>query len=131
MHGARALDHWSAVADVFGVLDRYAATLARPRRNPVLVARLTELQTQLTTLHLLSRIEGTYARFHTSSQGDSRTVATYAYRCRACGEEFEVKRPMHERAELDAQPPVCPQCGKNDVQKIVSMFTSIKDWRTT
>jgi putative FmdB family regulatory protein len=58
-------------------------------------------------------------------------VATYAYVCRACGEEFEVKRPMHERAELDAQPPECPRCGKNDVQKVVSMFTAIKDWRTT
>jgi putative FmdB family regulatory protein len=58
-------------------------------------------------------------------------VATYAYRCRACGEEFEVKRPMSERADLDKSPPACPNCGKHDVQKVVSMFTAIKDWRTT
>jgi len=58
-------------------------------------------------------------------------MATYAYRCRACGEEFEVKRPMSERAALDANPPACPKCGKTDVQKVVSMFTAINDWRTT
>ena len=58
-------------------------------------------------------------------------MATYAYLCRACGTEFEVKRPMSERAELDLRPPECPSCGKYDVQKVVSMFTAIKDWRTT
>ena len=62
---------------------------------------------------------------------DGATMATYAYRCRACDEEFEVKRPMSERATLDANPPACPKCGKTDVQKVVSMFTSINDWRTT
>ena len=58
-------------------------------------------------------------------------MATYAYRCRACDAEFEVKRPMSERADMDANPPTCPKCGKTDVQKVVSMFTSINDWRTT
>ena len=58
-------------------------------------------------------------------------MATYAYVCRTCGDEFEVKRPMSERADLDAHPPKCPKCGKDDVQKMVSTFTAIKDWRTT
>jgi putative FmdB family regulatory protein len=58
-------------------------------------------------------------------------VATYAYQCRACGEEFEVSRRMSDRAELDKSPPACPKCGSNDVQKLVSTFTAIKDWRTT
>jgi len=58
-------------------------------------------------------------------------VATYAFRCRACGEEFDVNRPMSERDQLDASPPACPKCGKHDVQKVVSTFTAIKDWRTT
>jgi putative FmdB family regulatory protein len=58
-------------------------------------------------------------------------VATYAFMCRACGEEFEVTRPMSQRAELDSRPPSCPGCGKSDVQKLVSMFTAVKDWRTT
>jgi len=58
-------------------------------------------------------------------------VATYAFRCRACGEEFEVNRPMSQRDQLDAAPPACPTCGKHDVQKVVSTFTAIKDWRTT
>jgi putative FmdB family regulatory protein len=59
------------------------------------------------------------------------TVATYAFVCRACGEEFEVTRPMSQRAELDDAPPSCPNCGKHDVRKLVSTFTAIKDWRTT
>jgi len=58
-------------------------------------------------------------------------MATYAYRCQQCGEEFEVKRPMSERAVLDASPPGCPACGSTQVQKVVSMFTAIKDWRRT
>jgi len=58
-------------------------------------------------------------------------VATYAFVCRACGEEFEVKRPMSQRADLDKTPPSCPKCGQQDVQKLVTTFTAIKDWRTT
>jgi hypothetical protein len=38
---------------------------------------------------------------------------------------------MSERANLDAQPPACPRCSKTDVQKVISTFTAIKDWRTT
>jgi hypothetical protein len=38
---------------------------------------------------------------------------------------------MSERAQLDAKPPRCPKCGKKKVQKLVSTFTAIKDWRTT
>ena len=58
-------------------------------------------------------------------------MATYAFVCHACGEEFEVTRPMSQRVELDSAPPSCPRCGKRDVQKLVSTFTAIKDWRTT
>ena len=58
-------------------------------------------------------------------------MATYAFVCRACGEQFEVKRPMSERAELDSAPPACPKCGKQDVRIVPSVFTAIKDWRTT
>jgi hypothetical protein len=38
---------------------------------------------------------------------------------------------MSQRATLDSSPPACPTCGKHDVQKLVSTFTAIKDWRTT
>ena len=58
-------------------------------------------------------------------------MATYAFKCRACGEEFELSRLMSQRAELETSPPACPRCGKHDVQKLVSMFTAVKDWRTT
>jgi putative FmdB family regulatory protein len=58
-------------------------------------------------------------------------MATYAFVCRACGDQFDVSRPMSARAELDKSPPACPKCGAHDVQKLVSTFTAIKDWRTT
>jgi putative FmdB family regulatory protein len=58
-------------------------------------------------------------------------VATYAFECRACGARFEVSRPMSRRAELDAEPPACPACGRRDVRKLVALFTAIKDWRRT
>ncbi len=58
-------------------------------------------------------------------------MATYAYRCEACETDFEVKRPMSERDKLNRKPPKCPHCGSKKVRKQVSMFTAIKDWRTT
>ena len=58
-------------------------------------------------------------------------MATYAFVCTACGEQFDVSRPMSQRAELDSAPPACPKCGTHDVRKLVSTFTAIKDWRTT
>jgi putative FmdB family regulatory protein len=58
-------------------------------------------------------------------------VAIYAFVCRACGEEFDVTRPMSQRAELDRSPPSCPRCGQYEAQRVVSTFTAIKDSRTT
>jgi putative FmdB family regulatory protein len=58
-------------------------------------------------------------------------MATYAFTCQACGEEFEVKRPMSERSTLDSSPPACPACGSSEVQKLVTLFTAIRDWRRT
>ena len=58
-------------------------------------------------------------------------MATYVFVCQACGQQFEVSRPMRQRAELDRQPPACPRCASTDTRKQVSLFTAIKDWRTT
>jgi putative FmdB family regulatory protein len=58
-------------------------------------------------------------------------MATYLLVCLACNHEFEVSRPMSEREQLDRSPPPCPQCGKTEVRTKPSMFTAIKDWRTT
>jgi putative FmdB family regulatory protein len=58
-------------------------------------------------------------------------VATYAYECRACGEQFEISRPMSAKDELDKNPPACPKCSKTDVQRVPGIFTPIRDWRTT
>ena len=58
-------------------------------------------------------------------------MATYAFVCQACGHEFDVSRPMSEREQLNRSPPPCPACGKTDVRNKPSVFTAIKDWRTT
>ncbi len=58
-------------------------------------------------------------------------MATYAYVCEACNKDFEVSRPMSQRAALDRTPPACPHCGSTHVRKQPSIFTAIKDWRTT
>ncbi|HEY1291907.1 MAG TPA: zinc ribbon domain-containing protein [Chloroflexota bacterium] len=51
--------------------------------------------------------------------------------CEACGRDFEVSRPMSDRDKLNRKPPRCPHCKSKKVRKQVSMFTAIKDWRTT
>jgi putative FmdB family regulatory protein len=48
-----------------------------------------------------------------------RAMATYEYRCPACGSEFEIARPMSEAA----QPAKCPKCGA-EAQKLISGFAS-------
>ena len=67
---------------------------------------------------------------HETKTGEP-VVATYAFVCEACGKEFDVSRPMSQREELDRTLPACPACGSGQVRKQVSMFTAIKDWRTT
>jgi putative FmdB family regulatory protein len=46
-------------------------------------------------------------------------VATYEYRCRACGATFEERRPM---AEADA-PASCPE-GHGDTTRLLSVFAA-------
>src|ERR1700680_1114723 len=38
-------------------------------------------------------------------------VAIYEFECSACGERFEVTRPMSEHDLLKQVPPLCPKCG--------------------
>ena len=46
-------------------------------------------------------------------------MATYEYRCRPCGDTFELSRPM---AEADA-PAACP-AGHVDTKRLLSVFAS-------
>ncbi len=39
-------------------------------------------------------------------------MALYEFECAACGERFEVSRPMAEHQRLQEQPPLCPKCGQ-------------------
>ena len=38
-------------------------------------------------------------------------MAIYEFECSACGERFEVTRPMSEHDLLKQEPPPCPKCG--------------------
>lgn len=49
-----------------------------------------------------------------------RAMATYEYRCRACGTTFELRRPM---ADSDA-PATCP-AGHDDTTRLLSVFASV------
>ena len=51
--------------------------------------------------------------------GSVTAVATYEYRCRACGATFEERRSM---AAADA-PAVCPE-GHADTTRLLSVFAS-------
>lgn len=42
-------------------------------------------------------------------------MPTYEFRCRDCGEEFELLLPMsHEEM------PLCPECNSENVEKLIS-----------
>jgi putative FmdB family regulatory protein len=49
-------------------------------------------------------------------------MAVYEFECQACGERFQVTAPMKEHDHLKEQPPVCPQCGKQQTHQLVSHF---------
>ena len=53
-----------------------------------------------------------------SASGHNVLVPTYEFRCRACGDSFDVKRPMSEASA----PANCPQ-GHDDTVKLLSMVS--------
>jgi putative FmdB family regulatory protein len=50
-------------------------------------------------------------------------MAVYEFECGACGERFEVQRPMSEHDHLKEQAPTCPKCGKTNTRQLVSVFS--------
>lgn len=46
-------------------------------------------------------------------------MPVYEYKCRSCGEKFEVLRSLKEESEVR-----CPKCGAADAQKVFSYFSS-------
>lgn len=49
----------------------------------------------------------------------SVTMATYQYRCRTCGELFEVQQSLEEHAKAALQ---CPKCKGTDVEQVFGAF---------
>lgn len=44
-------------------------------------------------------------------------MPVYEYRCRQCGQEFEIRASISEYAKgLDA---VCPHCGAKDIERVI------------
>ena len=50
-------------------------------------------------------------------------MAVYEFECTACGERFEVTRPMSEHDRLQEQAPTCPKCGQARTRQLVSLFS--------
>jgi putative FmdB family regulatory protein len=44
----------------------------------------------------------------------------YEYRCRECGESFEVLRPVAERDK----PAECPRCGASEAERKLTLFAT-------
>ena len=51
-----------------------------------------------------------------------KMMAVYEFECAACGERFEVQRPMSEHDRLKEQAPLCPKCGRTETRQLVSVF---------
>lgn len=47
-------------------------------------------------------------------------MPTYEYRCRACGESFELRRPMSESDD-----PAACSAGHTDTTRLLSVFASV------
>lgn len=48
-------------------------------------------------------------------------MATYEYRCKACGHEFEVTETI-TRHEEKKRPPKCPECKSSRTRRVYSSF---------
>jgi putative FmdB family regulatory protein len=51
-------------------------------------------------------------------------MAIYEFDCAACGERFEVTRPMSEHDRLKQTPPACPKCGAVDTHERVPLVST-------
>ena len=51
-------------------------------------------------------------------------MAIYEFDCAACGERFEVSRPMSEHDRLKEQPPSCPTCGAPGAHERVPLVST-------
>jgi putative FmdB family regulatory protein len=48
-------------------------------------------------------------------------MAIYEFECAQCGEQFEIKRPIHEHEQLRDSPPNCPKCGAQTTRERVPL----------
>ncbi|MFC1929856.1 zinc ribbon domain-containing protein [Chloroflexota bacterium] len=45
-------------------------------------------------------------------------MPVYEYKCKSCGEKFEIRRSLQEKEKE----PECPSCGTRDTQRMFSFF---------
>jgi len=48
-------------------------------------------------------------------------MPTYEYACKACGQDFEVRRRITESRDDVC----CPECGSGRVRQVLGMFTAL------
>ncbi len=49
-------------------------------------------------------------------------MALYEFECAACGERFEVRRPMADYEDLREHSPVCPKCAATDTRELTPLI---------
>ena len=51
-------------------------------------------------------------------------MAIYEFECWACGERFEVTRPMSEHDLLKRESPPCPKCGASGARSLAPLINT-------
>jgi len=51
-------------------------------------------------------------------------MAIYEFECWACGERFEVTRPMSEHDLLKRESPPCPKCGASGAHSLAPLINT-------
>lgn len=54
-------------------------------------------------------------------------MATYGYKCSACGQAFEIKATIKEKEEGKSEKFACPKCGSKNIKPEFSAVNFIKN----
>jgi putative FmdB family regulatory protein len=49
-------------------------------------------------------------------------MAIYQFECAACGERFDVTKPMSQHEELKEHRPPCPKCGNPETRELAPLI---------
>jgi putative FmdB family regulatory protein len=49
-------------------------------------------------------------------------MAIYQFECAACGERFDITKPMSQHEELKQHRPSCPKCGNAETRELAPLI---------